>query len=218
MTPARPPISVIAVDDNPLIIEAIRSLLASRDDMVLVGHETTGTRGLRLAREHAPDVAIVDLALPDTNGLVLVQRMTSEMPSTKVVVLSTVEDRCFIRRAFEVGAKAYVSKRSPGERLLQSITAVCQSGLYVDPAVAPRVLCSGNGRPTQEAGKVLTAREAEVVRFIALGYTMKEIAAELGCSVKSIETYKGKACGKLDLGTRKQLVRYAFAQGWLAAI
>jgi DNA-binding NarL/FixJ family response regulator len=117
-----------------------------------------------------------------------------------------------------MGAKAYVSQRSHGERLAQAIRTAADGGIYIDPAVASAVLTSrgvpvsGTAAPTS----ALTSREAEVVRLIAFGYTEKEIGGQLGITVQSVATYKARACEKLGLKRRPQLVLYAMAQGWIS--
>lgn len=215
-------IKVVTIDDHVIVQEAISSLIDGRDDMELVGSETTGSRGLCLVSEMKPDVAVIDISLPDMNGLILAQRIISENPTVNVVVLSMHDERSYVQRALELGVKAYISKRSQGEHLLQAISSAAEGGVYIDPAVAAR-LRGGNGKSVgvlgaDGCGPNLTDREADVVRLIALGYTAKEIAAQLGVTAKSVETYKARACEKLDMKTRKQLVRYAATQGWLAQL
>ena len=202
-----------------LVHEAIFSLIEDRDDMVVVGSATTGTQAARLVDELKPDVVVIDISLSDMSGLVLAQRLVTENPAINVVVLSMHEDSSYVRRALAVGAKAYVSKRSHGDHLLQAIGAVAGGGVYIDSAVAPRLL-GGDGKSKGDfcadaPGSNLTEREADVVRLIALGYTAKEIAGQLDVNIKSVETYKARACEKLNMKTRPQLVRYAAIQGWL---
>lgn len=214
------PIRVVAVDDHALVHDAISLLISGTDDIELIGSETTGTRGLRLVSELKPDVAVIDVSLSDINGLVLAQRIIADSPAVNVVILSMHEDRAYVRRALEVGAKAYVSKRSHGDHLLQAIRAVAEGGVYIDPAVARVLLLGGNGKSGSGfcgnvPGSNLTERETDVVRLIALGHTAKEIAGRLGVTAKSVETYKARACEKLNMKSRTQLVQYAAAQGWL---
>lgn len=213
-------IKVLTVDDHVLIHEAIGALIDATDGLKHVGSATTGARGARLVRELQPDVVVVDVSLSDMNGLMLAQRVLAEVPGLSVIVLSMHEDRAYVQRALEIGAKAYVSKRSEGSHLIQAIRAAAQGGVYIDPAVAQQLLNGNSKQPfsLHATGSNLTDREANVVRLIALGYTAKEIAGQLGVTVKSVETYKARACEKLDMKTRTQLVRYAATQGWLAPL
>jgi DNA-binding NarL/FixJ family response regulator len=216
-------IKVVAIDDHALVHDAISSLTEDRDDVMLVASEASGARGLRAIGELTPDVAVIDISLADMSGLALVERIAKENPSTGVVVFSMYEDRAYVQRAFAAGARAYVSKRSHLEYLLQAIFAAAGGGVYVDPAIAPRLLGPSGSKELSSnilVGKYpacqLTQREEDVVRLTALGFTAKEIAGQLGITGKSVETYKARACEKLDMKTRTQLVRYAAAQGWLA--
>jgi DNA-binding NarL/FixJ family response regulator len=217
-------IRVVVVDDHMLVHEAVGSLMRDRDDMVLVGSAITGVQATRLVGDLKPDVVVIDIALLDMNGLVLAQRITTENPAVNVVVLSMHEDRAYVRRALGVGVKAYVSKRSRGAHLLQAISVAAEGGVYIDPTIVPRLLgekgASASGRVfcADDLGSNLTERESEVVRLVALGNTAKEIAGQLDVTVKSVETYKARACEKLNMKTRSQLVRFAAIQGWLTEV
>jgi DNA-binding NarL/FixJ family response regulator len=215
-------IRIVTVDDHMLVHEAVSALLGDSLDVTLAGTATTGAQALRLVRDLKPDIAVVDISLSDMNGLVLAQRIVSENPAVRVVVLSMHEGLAYVRRALDVGAKAYVSKRSPGERLLQAIRAAAEGGVYIDPALVPRLLGGKRASVTSFSadalGPKLTERETDVVRLIALGNTAKEISGQLGVTVKSVETYKSRACQKLNMKTRTQLVRYAATRGWFADI
>ncbi|MGH7094377.1 MAG: response regulator [Stellaceae bacterium] len=219
----KPPIRVVAIDDHGLVHEAVRALIEGREDMLLVGMETNGARGLKLATELSPDITVIDLALGDMSGLQVAQRLAKEVPLTAVVVLTMHEERAYVRKALEAGAKAYVSKRSHGDHLLQAIRAASEGGVYIDPTIAAQLLvarvgAAATGDPAEAGGAPLTEREADVVRLIALGYTAKEIAGHLGVTAKSVETYKARACEKLDMKSRTQLVRYAASQGWISPV
>ena len=210
--------TVILVDGHRLIHYAFRYLLGETDDLVFAGGAITREEGLKLARETVPDVAVIEISQASMDGLLLVQQIARDVPSTNIVALSAHEERHFVQKAFDFGAKAYVSKRSHGDRLLQAIRAAAEGGLYIDPVTTPAMLTRrGTAIPASAgAGPVLTARELEVVRLIAQGYIAKEIAGMLGIADKSVATYKARACKKLGLARRPELVRYAQAEGWLA--
>jgi DNA-binding NarL/FixJ family response regulator len=209
---------VILVDGHRLIHYAFRFLLGETDELMFAGSAITREEGLKLARETVPDVAVIEISQAITDGLLLMQQITREVPSTNIVALSANEERHVVQKAFDFGAKAYVSKRSHGDRLLQAIRAAAEGGLYIDPVTTPAMLTRrGTAIPANAgAGPALTARELEVVRFIAQGYIAKEIAGMLGIADKSVATYKARACKKLGLTRRPELVRYAEAAGWLA--
>jgi len=215
-------IKVVVIDQHAIVLEAIAAAIGAQDDMTLVAAETSAGVGLSAIASAEPDVAVIAVQLSDMNGLVLAERVISDHPAIQVVILSTHEDRALVQQALKVGVKAYVSKRSPVAHLLQAIAAAAEGALYVDPLIGSKMLGSLSGdcsssKPFDIANSCprLTKREADAVRLAALGYTAKEIAGQLGISVKSVETVKSRACEKLDLRTRPQLVRYAAAQGWL---
>jgi len=154
------------------------------------------------------------------NGILLSRRLTEEMPNVRIIVLTFHEDRAYLKQALDSGVCGYVLKRSAAENLIQAIRAVVLGGLYVDPAITNYMFDRNSKRagPARRglAAKDLTDRETEVLKLAALGFTNKEIAFRLDIGIKSVETYKLRGTEKLDLKTRADLVRYAFAQGWMA--
>jgi DNA-binding NarL/FixJ family response regulator len=209
---------IVLADEDPIVLNGLRNLITTEGDLDLIGEATNGAVALAIIRERQPDVAIVDVFMPGLNGIVLTRRLAGELPSVSVLVLTLHEDRGFVRQAFDAGARGYVLKRSASQYLVQAIRAVAGGNLYIDPAIASRVFDVAPkhaGRSGNSHGE-LTEREAEVLKLIALGFTNKEIAHQLGVGVKSVETYKARGTEKLGLKTRSALVRYAARQGWLA--
>jgi DNA-binding NarL/FixJ family response regulator len=214
-------IRVILADDHPIVLNGLRSLVSVESDLELVGEATTGTQALKVIREQKPDVAVIDISMPELNGIVLSRRISSEIPSVRILILTLHEDRAYLRQALNAGVRGYLLKRSAPENLVQAIRAVFTGGLSVDPAIAHRLFDSTprHGNPVREGSwPDLTDRESDVLKLVALGYTNKEIARRLDVGVKSVETYKSRGVDKLGLKTRAELVRYASAQGWLAEI
>lgn len=211
---------VILADDHPIVLNGLRNLVQAQDDLDLVGEASSGISALNLIRETRPDVAVVDISMPDLNGIALTRRLASEMPSVYVLVLTLHEDLAFVRQALQAGVRGYVLKRSAAEFLIQAIRAVVIGSVCVDPAIANRMIrATPRGRQNISAiGPDLTEREAGVLKLVALGFTNKEIARQLDIGVKSIETYKARGSAKLGLKTRAELVRYASSQGWLAEV
>lgn len=209
---------IVLADEDPIVLNGLRNLITTEGDLDLIGEATNGAVALAIIRERQPDVAIVDIFMPGLNGIVLTHRLASELPSVRVLVLTLHEDRGFVRQAFDAGARGYVLKRSASQYLVQAIRAVAGGNLHIDPAIASRVFDVAPkhaGRSGNSHGE-LTEREVEVLKLIALGFTNKEIAHQLGVGVKSVETYKARGTEKLGLKTRSALVRYAARQGWLA--
>jgi DNA-binding NarL/FixJ family response regulator len=212
---------IVLADDHPVVLNGLRNLIQAEDDLDLVGEASTGLSALKVIREQRPDVAVVDISMPELNGIMLSRRIAEEMPSIRLLVLTLHEDRAYLTQALEAGVLGYVLKRSAAENLVQAIRAVVIGALYVDPAIADRMLEPSPkraGRPKEGGASGLTDREAEVLKLVALGFTNKEIARQLVIGVKSVETYKARGGEKLGLKTRAALVRYASAQGWLADI
>jgi DNA-binding NarL/FixJ family response regulator len=194
-----------------------------QDDVTLevVGQASDGQSALRLAAELDPDVMVLDLSLPGINGVCVAQTLRTQCPTCKVLVLSVHDDRAYLLRLLELGVSGYVLKRSAPEQLITAIRAVAAGGVYLDPAVAGMAIgreidpkSARNVRQTAE----LSAREMEVLRLAAAGYSNKELSSRLQIAVKTIETYKTRAMEKLGLDTRAQLVRYALVKGWLGSL
>jgi DNA-binding NarL/FixJ family response regulator len=210
---------IVLADDHPIVLDGLRNLVRAEDDFQLVGEAASGLGALKLIREKRPDVAVLDISMPEINGIVLSRRLAGELPDLRLLVLTLHEDRAYLNQALEAGVRGYVLKRSAVENLVQAIRAVMVGGLYIDPAIVGRVFDSNRVSKKLAAKKgvspALTDREADVLKMAALGFTNKEIASRLDIGVKSVETYKARGLEKLGLKTRAELVRYASGQGWL---
>jgi DNA-binding NarL/FixJ family response regulator len=213
---------IVLADDHPIVLDGLRALIKAQDDLELVGEATSGLAALRIIKEQRPDLAVIDISMPELNGIALGRRLADDLPAVKLLVLTLHEDRAYLKQALDAGIRGYVLKRTAAENLAAAIRAVLSGGLYVDPAIAGRVFqpnAKNGGRADPESGGLaLTEREAEVLKLVALGFTNKEIARRLDVGVKSIETYRARGSEKLGIKTRAELVRYAAAQGWLADV
>jgi len=213
---------IVLADDHPIVLDGLRALIVAQDDLELVGEATNGLAALRIIKEQKPDLAVIDISMPELNGIALGHRLADESPAVKLLVLTLHEDRAYLKQALDAGIRGYVLKRTAAENLAAAIRAVLSGGVYVDPAIAGRVFqpnAKNGGRAGPESGSLaLTEREADVLKLVALGFTNKEIARRLDVGVKSIETYRARGSEKLDIKTRAELVRYAAAQGWLADV
>jgi DNA-binding NarL/FixJ family response regulator len=212
-------IRIVLADDHPIVLDGLRNLIRAEPDFELVGEAASGLSALKIIREQRPDVAVLDISMPELNGILLSRRLAGEMPALRLLVLTLHEDRAYLNQTLEAGVRGYVLKRSAVENLVQAIRAVMVGGLYIDPAIVGRVFESKQVNKRLAARKgvapALTDREADVLKMAALGFTNKEIASRLDVGVKSIETYKARGLEKLGLKTRAELVRYASGQGWL---
>lgn len=211
---------VLIADDHPVFLAGIYMLLTKAADIEIVGEANTGRRALALILETRPDIALLDISMPEMHGIAVTKRLVSEAVPTHVVLLSAHDDPTYVRQALGAGARGYVLKNSAGDNLTQAIRAVSNGGLYLDPAIAERCLPASDLVGPRTSGSVergalpLTDRERDVIRLIALGFTNKEVAAKLGVTTKSVETYKTRASEKLDLRSRSKIVQYAILQGW----
>lgn len=211
-------IRVLLAEDHRTVRHGVRMLLDSQPDIECVGEAGDGRDALRLARELAPDVVLMDVTMPEMNGLRATERLSETCPGARVVALTRHTDRGYMQQILHAGAAGYVLKQSDPSVLLQAVRAVAAGGDYLDPAIAGKALSGYFGRKPgggSVAEVYLSDRETEVLRLIALGYSNKEIAARMEISVKTVEAHKANAMRKLDMTSRIDIVRYAMLQGWL---
>jgi DNA-binding NarL/FixJ family response regulator len=210
-------IRVALADDHPVVLAGIKALLQSAPEIELVGEATSGAAALKIITQAAPDVGVIDISMPDLNGIDLARRVAEACPDVKLLALTVHEDRAYVQQLLQAGARGYLLKRSAADDLVRAIRAIAAGGIYLDPAVADKALAdpAHGASPVGSGGAELSQREADVLRLTAQGFTNKEIAARLDVSVKTVETYKARAAEKLGLRTRADIVRYGASQGWL---
>lgn len=209
---------VVLADDHAIIRDGLKLLIDAQPDMTVVGEAGDGRSAVAQAQELVPDVIIMDISMPQLNGVEATTQLTAIVPAIKVLVLSVHEESNYVRRLFAAGARGYVLKRSAGDVLIQAMRTVAAGELYLDPLLTGTVLI-GLVKPAARAGDLplieLSERETEVLRLVARGYLSKEIAEQLGVNSKTIDTYKARAMEKLGVTSRAAIVRYALQQGWL---
>ena len=213
------PVRIALVDDHPVVLAGIRALLQGVPEVELVGEANTGATGLKAICDCSPDIAVIDLSLPDISGMELARQVTRQCPDVKIIVLTVHEDRAYVHPVLEAGARGYLLKRSAGDELLRAIRAVNRGNVYLDPAIAEKAAMNAPefALPGEGDGGELSRREEDVLKLVAQGFSNKQIAGELEVSVKSVETYKARASEKKGLHSRADIVRYGIKQGWLAA-
>jgi DNA-binding NarL/FixJ family response regulator len=209
---------VLMADDHPIVLAGLKALVQADPGLRIIGEARDGRTALRLALSLKPDVVVLDISMPELNGMEVARSLLAEQPECRILVLTVQEDRATLRQLLDLGVAGYLVKRSAADELLRAIHAVATGGTYLDPAIAGKVVGSGGqgsarspGGPTVE----LSERETDVLRLIANGHSNKEISARLGISVKTIETYKARAMEKLGFKSRVDVVRHAAAKGWL---
>jgi DNA-binding NarL/FixJ family response regulator len=206
-------IRVTLVDDHPIVLAGLGMLIRAEADLEVVGEAASGPDALRLIRQENPDIAIVDISLPDLNGIAVARQLAQDCPSVGVIVLTQHDDPAHFSQALAAGARGYVLKKSAAHCLVSAVRGVRVGGLYIDPAMASQMFPL-RGKPAAAAS--LAAREIEVVKLVAAGLTGREIAGRLDLSQSSVDTYRARAAEKLGLKSRADMVRYASMQGWLA--
>ncbi len=193
-------------------------LVSAQPDMEVIGEAKNGRLAVALAQELQPDIVVMDVSMPELNGLKATEKLKGLCPHLKILTLTRHTDGGYLQQLLKVGANGYVLKQSKANELIHAIRTVSRGHTYLDPALTERVVSSFvSGRPARgaPAGKNLSGREEEVLRFIAWGYSNKEIAARLSLSVKTVEAHKANAMQKLGMKSRIDVVRYALLQGWL---
>lgn len=215
MTPG--PVRILMVDDHPVVLAGLKALVGADPELAIVGEARDGRTALRMAMQLAPDVVVADISLPEMSGIELAAALRTERPECRVLVLTVHEERAYLRQLIELGVGGYLLKRSAADELPRAIHAVAAGGMYLDPAIAGKVVGRlGRGAAPQPGQAAeLSEREADVLRLVASGYSNKAISSRLNISVKTVETYKARAMEKLGFRSRVDVVRYAADQGWL---
>ena len=209
---------IFLADDHEVLREGLKRLLDEQPDMEVVGEASNGRSTCQQVKNLRPEVVVMDVSMPDMNGVQATKRIRQECPDVKVMALTAHEDPSYLRQLLQAGASGYVLKRAASKELIRAIRVVAAGQVYLDPSVAGQVVSSFVGRKSEQSaigGGDISERETEVLRRIALGHSNKEIAAQLDISVKTVETYKTRLMEKLDLHSRADIVRYAIRQGWL---
>jgi DNA-binding NarL/FixJ family response regulator len=211
---------IILAIDHPIVLAGLRHLIQHEHDLEISGTASTALAAFKLIQDSLPDLVVVDISKSVLTGIGLLHRIAEQGIALRTLMLSRHEDRAHVRQALQAGAHGYVLKRSASEHFIVGIRAVLAGGTYIDPTIAGKMFkieSGSRGRRLEEhAAADLTERETDVLKLVALGFTNKEIAHQLGIGVKSVETYKARGSEKLGLKTRVELVRYALAQDWLA--
>lgn len=209
---------VVLADDHAVVREGLKALVNAQPDMHVVGEAADGESAWRVAKELLPDVLVIDLSMPVMGGAEATARVRRDCPSVKVLALTVHEEQLYLTQLLRAGATGFVLKRAAAVELVRAVRSVASGGTYVDPSLTGTLVAGyldaerAAERPEHDA---LSEREREVLLRIARGFSNKEIAAELGLSVKTVETYKARMAEKLGLRTRVDIVRYAAQRGWL---
>jgi DNA-binding NarL/FixJ family response regulator len=210
-------IRVLIADDHAIVRDGVRALLALSEDITVVGEAANGQQAIELARSLAPDVILMDIAMPGLGGLEATLEIRKDNPQAKILVLTQYEDREYIRRFLKAGVSGYVLKKAAGSELTSAIRAVSRGGLVLDPDVAREAMREqvGSATPGRAADpyETLTDREKQVLKLVAEGHSNKEVAELLDISVKTAMSHREHIMQKLDLHSRTDLIKFALQQG-----
>jgi DNA-binding NarL/FixJ family response regulator len=209
---------ILLADDHKVMRRGLRLLIHEQSDMEVIGEADNGHETVALAHQLHPDVVVMDVSMPELNGLKATEKLKGQLPDIKIVILTRHTDDGYLQQLLLAGASGYVLKKSASEELVRAIRAVAAGQTYLDPAVTETVLGMVVGKHAlrgSDVGKILSPREEEVLRLIAWGYLSKEVAARLRISTKTAEAHKANAMSKLGMKNRIDIVRYALLQGWL---
>jgi DNA-binding NarL/FixJ family response regulator len=206
-------IRLIIADDHPVVREGIKRLISGQHDMRIVGEAAMGDEVLQRVRENEADLLLLDISMPGSDFLGMLQRVLAERPHIKVLVLSIHPEESYALRAFKAGASGYLTKDRSPEELTEAIRRIHQGGRYISAALAERLL-AGNMAPSPGSPhEMLTNREYQILCMLCAGKRLKDIARELSLSPKTISTHRTRILEKLKLKSTAELIRYAMEQG-----
>jgi DNA-binding NarL/FixJ family response regulator len=205
-------IRVLLADDHVMVRKGFRLILEAQPDMEIAGEAGNGRQAVDLAEKLHPDVVVMDVAMPELNGIEATRRLASSSPHTRVLALSMHKDSVYVREILRAGARGYLLKDSIDTDLINAVRAVAKGDGYISPGVSDAVLTDYRRHVTAPLD-LLTSREREVLQMIAESKTNKEIAVALNLSVYTVEAHRGKIMEKLNLHSTSELVRFAVRHG-----
>lgn len=205
-------IRILLADDHAMVRKGFRMILEAQSDMSIIGEAGNGREALELAESLRPDVIVMDVAMPELNGIEATRRLAASSPHSRVLALSMHKDSVYVREILRAGARGYLLKDSIDSELVMAVRAVAKGDGYLAPAVSDAVL-SDYRRHVTDPLDLLSSREREVLQMIAEGKTNKEVASALNLSVYTIDAHRGKIMEKLNLHSTGELVRFAVRNG-----
>ncbi|HEV2827925.1 MAG TPA: response regulator transcription factor [Pyrinomonadaceae bacterium] len=209
---------IFLADDHAVLRDGLKALVNAQPDMEVVGEADNGRTASSKIGELSPDIVVMDVSMPELNGVRATEILKRECPQVKVLALTAYKDKAYLDQLLKVGALGYVLKMSAAKELIEALRVVASGNVYIDQEMTERI-AEGYVRDQFLRGEVrqreLTSREEQILRLIAQGYANKEIAKQLDISVKTVESHKTNVMEKLELKSRTEIVRYAVRQGWL---
>jgi len=205
-------IRILLVDDHAVVRQGFRMILSAQSDLEIVGEAGNGREAVELAATLRPDVVVMDVAMPELNGIEATRRLTADNPHIRVVALSMHKDSVYVREILRAGARGYLLKDSVADDLVAAVRAVAAGEGYLSPAISNAVLDDYRKHVTNPID-LLTSREREVLQMLAEGQANKEIAVTLNLSVYTVDAHRGRIMEKLNVHSINELVRFAVRNG-----
>jgi two-component system response regulator NreC len=208
---------IILAEDHQTVREGIKMLVNAQPDMEVIAEASDGGAAIKEAQKLLPDIVVMDISMPELNGLKATRKLKTACPSVKVLTLTRHTDNAYLQQLIAAGAAGYVLKQSAPSELIRAIRSIADGNSYLDPALTNKLFGGYASRSALRGERTgdLSERESEVLRLIAWGYSNKEIAGRMQISVKTVEAHKANAMKKMDMRSRIDIVRYAILQGWL---
>src|SRR5512140_2978684 len=207
---------ILLADDHKIVRDGLRALIEKEPNMEVVAEACDGRTTVQKAKEFMPHIIIIDIAMPDLNGIEATRQIVTDIPGVKIIALSMHSDRRFVIRMLESGASGYLLKDSAFEELSMAIRTVLSGKIYLSPAIAGGVVENVMRNSSQKISRTtaeLTPREREVLQLLAEGRTTKKIASQLNVSVKTVETHRRQVMEKLDIHSVAELTKWAVREG-----
>jgi two-component system, NarL family, response regulator NreC len=206
------PTKILLADDHTIVRQGLKLILSSQPDLQVVGEAANGRETVELAQQLKPDVVLLDVAMPELNGIDATRRMMETNPRLRILVLSMHKEAVYVREILKAGARGYLLKDVIDTELVNAVRSVARGDGYISPAVSGALLSDYRQNVTDPVD-LLTKREREVLQLIAAGKTNKEVAAQLNLSVYTVDSHRGKIMEKLNLHSTGELVRFALKHG-----
>jgi len=211
-------IRVLLADDHTVVRQGLKALLEAEPDMTVVAEANTGREAVQLTKKLLPEVVVMDIAMPNLNGLEATRQIAKEVPMTKLLVLSSYNDDEYVHQVTEAGAMGYLLKQTAATDLIKAVREARKGNAFFSPAISRRLVeryreAFLNGVPVKKRNDLLTSRESEVLQLIAEGKPNKQIAAELCISIKTVEKHRQQVMNKLHIHDVAGLTRYAISKG-----
>ncbi|MBI5075219.1 MAG: response regulator transcription factor [Nitrospirae bacterium] len=209
-------IKVLLADDHKIVRDGLRTLLEKHADITVLGEAEDGREALQLARKLSPDIVVMDIAMPELNGIEATRQILAERPDIRIVALSMHSDKRFVSEMLKAGASAYLLKDCAFEELITAIRTIMKGKIYLSPGIAGVVLADyirSDRKSEPSVFSQLSDREREVLQLMAEGRTTKQVAAHLNVSIKTVETHRTNIMTKLDIHSIAELTKYAIREG-----